>query len=241
MATRKAAVTKTTKAVKKAPARAPGKQVASKRAASTNGAGRSTATKAATAQTKTATKTTASKATATRTATKKAIQKPVVPRMSAAKPAAARGSASKIITKPPSKAASKTITRTPSKSVKTAGKPLGKTPLRATSAAAATPSLAPTRPATRKAAAGSKPRQITREQALANTRRLLEAKHEHDRQPQPWQALDPQQSHVAEAGFQSPDAIAKAEELHAGESRQNAIQGSISTRDRHNQGKRDNR
>ncbi|HEY5780844.1 MAG TPA: hypothetical protein VIT66_03085 [Lysobacter sp.] len=84
-------------------------------------------------------------------------------------------------------------------------------------------------------------RKISPEQALANTRQLLEAKHEHDRQPQPWQQLDPQHGHVPGPGYQSEGAAAKAEELHAGESRMQAIQGSISSQDRHSQGKRDNR
>ena len=46
---------------------------------------------------------------------------------------------------------------------------------------------------------------------------------------------------MPQPGFQSDEARAKAEELHAGESRMQAIQGSIGTQDRHNQGKRDSR
>jgi hypothetical protein len=82
---------------------------------------------------------------------------------------------------------------------------------------------------------------ITPEQALANTRQLLEAKQEHDRQLPPWQQLDSQHGQVPKQGAQSPGAEAKAEELHAAESRMQAIQGSIGTQDRRNQGKRDNR
>ncbi|NUO76550.1 MAG: hypothetical protein HOQ32_11110, partial [Lysobacter sp.] len=88
---------------------------------------------------------------------------------------------------------------------------------------------------------GDRGHPITPEQALANTRQLLEAKQEHDRQPQPWQQLDPQHGQVPKQDPQSPGAAAKAEELHAGESRMQAIQGSIGTQDRRNQGKRDNR
>ncbi|TWI04550.1 hypothetical protein IP90_00683 [Luteimonas cucumeris] len=84
-------------------------------------------------------------------------------------------------------------------------------------------------------------KKITPEQALANTRKLLEAKKEQDHQAKPWQTLDPEREHVPEAGFQSPQAAAKAQELHAGESRMASIQGSISTTDRRNQGKRDSR
>src|SRR5690606_25654098 len=87
----------------------------------------------------------------------------------------------------------------------------------------------------------TKPRRITPAKALANTRKLLEAKQQHDQQPQPWQALDPEHGHQPNAGFQSAGAAAKAEELHAAESRMQGIQGSNSTHDRHNQGKRDNR
>ncbi|MCI4566547.1 hypothetical protein MO486_01140 [Lysobacter sp. CFH 32150] len=69
---------------------------------------------------------------------------------------------------------------------------------------------------------------------------MLEAKQAHDRETPPWQALETQ-GHVPQPGFQSDEARAKAEELHAGESRMQAIQGSIGTQDRHNQGKRDAR
>lgn len=86
-----------------------------------------------------------------------------------------------------------------------------------------------------------KPRKITPEQALANTRALLDAKKEHDRQPQPWQRLDQQAGPVDHAGYQSPEAADKAEQLHEGESRMQAIQGSIGSTDRKNQGKRDAR
>ena len=87
----------------------------------------------------------------------------------------------------------------------------------------------------------SRKRKITPEQALANTRALLEAKHEHDRQPPPWQTLGAAPGQAPQAGFQSDDAAQKAGELHAGESRMQAIQGSIGTQGRHNQGKRDSR
>ena len=81
----------------------------------------------------------------------------------------------------------------------------------------------------------------TPEQALARTKELLEQKQAHDREVQPWQLLDTQHGHAAESGFQSNEAVDKATELHAAESRMKAIQGSIGTQDRHNQGKRDSR
>jgi hypothetical protein len=96
----------------------------------------------------------------------------------------------------------------------------------------------------KKASAGKavrKPRAITPKQALANTRALLEAKQAHDREPPPWQALETPHSPAPQPGFQSDEARAKAEELHAGESRMQAIQGSIGSQGRHNQGKRDSR
>ncbi|HYM86261.1 MAG TPA: hypothetical protein VET30_05935 [Pseudoxanthomonas sp.] len=93
------------------------------------------------------------------------------------------------------------------------------------------------KPAVRKPA----PRKPTPGQALAATRKLLEQKQAHDREVQPWQLLDPQQTHVPDAGFQSNEAADKAVELHAAESRMKAIHGSAGTQDRHNQGKRDNR
>jgi hypothetical protein len=86
-----------------------------------------------------------------------------------------------------------------------------------------------------------KPRGITPEQALANTKALLEAKQAHDREPPPWQSLETPGGHASPPGFQSDEARIKADELHAGESRMQAIQGSISTQDRHQQGKRDAR
>jgi hypothetical protein len=91
----------------------------------------------------------------------------------------------------------------------------------------------------RKPATG--PRRITPEQALENTRKLLEAKQAHDRQPPPWQQLDGGHDVGDHGGYQSEEAAAKAAELHAAESRLQATQGSIGTQGRHDQGKRDNR
>ena len=97
-------------------------------------------------------------------------------------------------------------------------------------------------PAARKAATRKAvPRKPTPAQALARTKELLAQKQAHDREVQPWQQLDPQHTHVAEQGRQSLEAADKVTELHAAESRMKAIQGSIGTQDRHNQGKRDKR
>ncbi|UOV01551.1 hypothetical protein [Pseudoxanthomonas mexicana] len=71
---------------------------------------------------------------------------------------------------------------------------------------------------------------------------MLEQKQEHDRQPAPWQLLDDHDHGTVQgAGFASPEAAGKALELHAAESRIKAIQGSLGTQDRRNQGKRDHR
>ena len=82
---------------------------------------------------------------------------------------------------------------------------------------------------------------ITPRRALANTRRLLERKQADQRGSQPWQSLDPAPGHQPAPGFQSPSAASRANDLHAGESRMASIHGSMSTRDRRNQGRRDRR
>lgn len=106
--------------------------------------------------------------------------------------------------------------------------------------------------ATKRTAAGSarkavstsrKPRKrkLTPEQALAQTHALLEAKHARDAEPKPWQDTHDGDAVVGQPGFQSDGAARRALRLHAAEARIPAIQGSISTRDRINQGKRDHR
>src|SRR5690606_23307146 len=84
------------------------------------------------------------------------------------------------------------------------------------------------------------PRRVTAKKSLANTRKLLKQKQEQARTPPPWQAIE--SSHVdPQPGFQSEEARQKAGELHQAEARLDAIHGSASTVDRHNQGKRDQR
>ena len=79
------------------------------------------------------------------------------------------------------------------------------------------------------------PQAITAEQAMANTRELLQRKQDAEARA----ADDPPGSHAGR--YQDEQARAQAQELHRGESRMQGIQGSISTRDRHNQGRRDSR
>jgi hypothetical protein len=92
-----------------------------------------------------------------------------------------------------------------------------------------------------KAAGRRTPRRITPEQALDNTRILLEAKHARDRETPPWQALGTDTGAVPAPHYQSDDARVQANALHQGEADLDAIQGSISSTDRHTQGKRDSR
>lgn len=82
---------------------------------------------------------------------------------------------------------------------------------------------------------------ISPERALDNTRQLLEQHEAQARTPKPWEEIGHDGAAPATPGFQSPQARAKALELHAAESRQASINGSSSTRDRKNQGKRDRR
>ncbi len=84
-------------------------------------------------------------------------------------------------------------------------------------------------------------RAISPKKALANTRRLLDRHNAQAHAAKPWQHIGEADGQVSEAGYQSDQAALKALELHAGQSRLPAIQGSISTRDRKNQGKRDQR
>ena len=153
------------------------------------------------------------------------------------------------------KAAKKVVRKTAAKKVaskKTAGKKVAAQKVAARKPAAK--KVAAKKPAAKKAVskpakkvtkrpAARKPRarSITPEQALANTFALLDAKHEHDRQVQPWQAIGQGTPGVSQPGFQSEEAAQKAGELHAAESRMPAIHGSIGTQGRHNQGKRDKR
>ena len=161
-------------------------------------------------------------------------------------PAAARKAAEPVAKQ---RAAKKATTASAKKATATAKKAATATARKAATGAATRASTAaaakkvPAKKASSRKASGTGKRagSVTPERALENTRRLLEAKQERDRAPQPWHSLDPAADHVPQPGFQSPQAAGKAQDLHAGESRMASIHGSISTHDRHNQGKRDNR
>ncbi|MCY7355788.1 MAG: hypothetical protein LH470_12085 [Lysobacter sp.] len=239
MATAKAGkskVAKTTKtAAKKSAAKRP---AAAKKAAPPKGAAR---------------KVVAKKPVAKQAVAKKAVKK--VDKKAASKtvtrtPVARQGAVSKIVKKTAKKTAKQSASAVetrkaiPAHSPATKNAPPNKASPRQPAVAervAAVP-MKPSPSGSTTGKAGRKPRKITPEQALANTRALLEAKKEHDRQPQRWQLLDQQAGPVDHAaGYQSPEAADKADQLHEGESRMQAIQGSISSSDRKNQGKRDSR
>ena len=189
---------------------------------------------------------------APRPGVRKAIDQSTVKKVAAAKKAAPEASVrkavkqSKVRKAPPEKPAPK-----PAPKPATTTAAAGKVTARKVASQSAVATSAGKQAAARKPAAqnnGAKPsaatrkRGITPKQALANTLALLEAKQEHDRQPLPWQQFAaPHAHHPATPDSQSPEAAQKAVELHAGESRMQAIQGSISTTDRRNQSKRDHR
>lgn len=81
-----------------------------------------------------------------------------------------------------------------------------------------------------------------REHALDNTRKLLAEKQAQARQVPAWQALDGQTGGQGpQPDFQSDEARVQADALHEAEIRLEGNQGSVSTHDRHNQAKRDQR
>lgn len=82
---------------------------------------------------------------------------------------------------------------------------------------------------------------ITPEKALKNTRKLLKTREQEAKSAKSWETIGADGATETTPGFQSPQAKSKSLDLHAAEIRQTPIQGSISTRDRKSQGKRDNR
>jgi hypothetical protein len=198
-------------ATRKPATRAGGKKTAARKAAARKAApGRAAATKTA------AKKTTAKKTAFKKAAVKKSAAKKTAVNKTAAKKTAAKKTAAK-----------KASPRKTAPATSRAGK---SAPEKARTGKAV--------PAKRARKASKAP--ISPDQALANTRALLEAKKRHDREGAAWQHLDGAASPPA-GRYQSPEARSRAEELHAGESRMTAIEGSISTRDRKNQAKRDKR
>lgn len=91
------------------------------------------------------------------------------------------------------------------------------------------------------------PHHITPEEALENTRQLLEAKQARDRQPPAWRQFDAEHGQPAvdqaqgHGALEDDQARAAANRLHAAEIRLDANQGSVSERDRHQQGRTDAR
>jgi hypothetical protein len=187
------------------------------------------------------------KATARKVAPSKVASKKAAPRKAAPRKAAAgRPVAKQATTAPRSAPAKKAATRgapapTPRQAAsakKTAPATLGTLSAKGSGASARANAAKPAgRPAAKRGGDGA----ITPRKALANTRKLLEQKQAHDRQPPPWQQFDAAQKQVPKTGYQSAEAAEKAQELHEGESRLSAIEGRISSTDRRNQATRDGR
>lgn len=87
----------------------------------------------------------------------------------------------------------------------------------------------------------SRSRPISPARALKNTRALLALKDAETAQGKTWEELGGDGTAQAAPGYQSGRARTQALALHAAETRQASINGSVSTRDRRNQGKRDHR
>ena len=158
-------------------------------------------------------KTAATKKTAKKTAAKKTTAKKAAARKATAKKTTAKKAA-------PRKTAAKKAATKKTTAKKTAAK-----------------KVSPSKTAAKKTA----PKKTTAKKALANTRKLLREKQAQAREPKPWQALDGHHGRTPQPGFQSDEARVQAESLHEAEMRLEGNQGSISTHDRHNQGKRDSR
>jgi hypothetical protein len=157
------------------------------------------------------------------------------------KPAAKKKAAAKKTTRKAAKApAKKAATKTSKAPAKKATRKVSKAPAKRTASKTGKSASGKKAPARRKTAAPKK-RALTPKQALKKTRELLEAKKQRDRAPKPWETLGHGNDAIGKPGFQSDSAASRAQDLHAGEVRLPAIEGSISTRDRINQGKRDHR
>jgi len=213
---KKAAAKKTT--TKKTAAKKPaaGKVKVSKTAKKTVGKKAASAGKSSTTK---AVKKSAKKTTATKSASKRASKSDAVAKNTVARKTAAK------------KTTAKTTAKTPAATRTAAKKAAAKQKV--------------TKSASRGAVDGApktkSKRAISPERALKNTRKLLEQHNAEASQPKPWDTLGTEGTAQATPGFQSPQARSKALALHAGETRQAPINGSISTRDRKNQGKRDHR
>lgn len=239
-ATRKLAAKKPLKATaKKATARkAAAKSVVAKK----SGVARKAATKKAVAK-----RTAAKKPATKKSASKKSAARKTAPKKSATKKTTTRKTATKkVATRNASTGKVSTGTRT----VVEAGAPKKAAIAKKAASKAVMPSRrtatgAKSRKAVRPAAGGRrKAPPLTPEQALARTRELLQAHQEQARETPAWRQLeDPHAAPqaVGAADHASAEAEARLRELHAGETRMRAIQGSVSTHDRRNQRKRDHR
>lgn len=177
------------------------------------------AVKKHTAKTATARKSVAKKAAAKKPVAKKvAAKKPVAKKVIAKKPVAKHATAKKIVKKA---VARKTIAKRPAAKKVVSKQAVAK------------------KPVAKKSVRTRKPRMITPEQALANTRALLQAKQAQTHQPPPYPTDDP--VHQGHPGFMSNSAAEAAHERHLGEINNDAIHGHIAAQVRQDQAKRDGR
>lgn len=147
--------------------------------------------------------------------------------------------AAKAAAKPAPAAATKKAAKktTAAKPKKASTRVVARAALRQAAGAAATPEKAPARKVSARDVAAKKRIQATRAK-----KKLLEKKTARDRAPKAWQGMDAVEAPAAAGpGFQSSGAASKAKRLHAGQSRMKPIQGSISTRGKRNQARRDGR
>lgn len=183
---------------------------------------------------------TAGKSSGSKAATKKTRKK-------ASTGTAAKTAAKKVPAKASKKNAARksTATKSAKKAVAEAGagKPAATRKVSASKATTArTKRAGKTSSKTAKRAAPKKAtRKLTPKQALKRTKALLEDKKARDHAPKPWESPPTGSGAEGQAGYQSKSAARSARRLHAAETRLPAIMGSVSTRDRINQGKRDRR
>lgn len=87
----------------------------------------------------------------------------------------------------------------------------------------------------------SKDNAITPEQALENTRELLEAKQQRDREGAQWETQTAGSGQVDREGFEDPTAAVRVQDLNENERGHNAKYGEVGARDRQTQARNDRR
>lgn len=175
-----------------------------------------------------ASKVAAKKAVVAKKTTKATVATKVIPKKAAAQPST--GARKTAPAPAPIKTASVKPSPKPTSPKPAAPKPASFKPATAKPAAAAKPS---------KPKVAGQPQMITADQALANTRALLQAKQAQAQQPTPYPTSDP--GHHVHGGFMSHNAAETNQERHFDEANSPAIQGHVAAQVRSEQGKRDKR